>query len=146
MQALAEADAAKQFGGALAGIATAIQLKGQHDVLQRVQAVQQLERLEDKADVFGAYACALILIERGQRVARQVHFPGARQIKPGEQTEQSRLSRAGGADDGEAVALGQLQREVGQDAQLAFRAGYHFVKVPGVENVAAHEGIRCESG
>ena len=48
-QALAEADSLEQFSGALASVGAAFQLQGQHHVLQRIEAVEQLERLEHEA-------------------------------------------------------------------------------------------------
>jgi len=42
-QALAQADPFEQVPGALAGVFAAVQLQRQHDVLQGVEAVEQLE-------------------------------------------------------------------------------------------------------
>ncbi len=42
-QALAEADPLQQGARLLAGIAAAVQLQWQHDVFQRIEAVEQLE-------------------------------------------------------------------------------------------------------
>ncbi len=108
-QALAQADALQQLTGVFARIAPAFKLQRQHDVLQRVEAVEQLERLKHEADVFGADLGALVFIERGEVLAGQDDRAGAGPVKAGEQAEQGRFSRTRGADDGQAVALGQGQ-------------------------------------
>ncbi|MDQ4392276.1 ATP-binding cassette domain-containing protein [Pseudomonas aeruginosa] len=84
-QALAEADSLKQFSGALASVGAAFQFQGQHHVLQRIEAVEQLERLEHEAYMGRADARqrARELLERvglGQRLG---HYP--RQLSGGEQ-------------------------------------------------------------
>ena len=137
-QALAEADAIEQVAGAFAGVRAAFELQRQHDVLQGIEAVEQLERLEDEADVLGAHAGTLVLVEVGEGVAGQADVAGTGQIEPGEQAEEGGFAGAGTADDGQAVALGQVQIQVVEDGQLAFRAGNHFAKVPRIENACAH--------
>jgi acyl-CoA thioesterase-1 len=103
-QALAQADPLEQ-GGAFAGIFAAVELQRQHDVFQGIEAVEQLERLEDEADVLGAHAGALVFVEVLRSwPARMTCRAG--QVEAGEQAEQGGFAGAGGADDGQAVALG----------------------------------------
>ncbi|MCY1177452.1 hypothetical protein D9M73_177620 [compost metagenome] len=59
-------------------------------------------------------------------------------VEAGEQTEQGRLARARGADDGQAIALGQVERQCVEDGKVTFRAGDHFAKVLRNENAGAH--------
>src|SRR3989338_8137343 len=111
-QTLAQADAIEQGASALAGIGTAFKLQRQHDVFQGIQTVEQLEGLEDKTDVLGANARALIFIEAGQGVTSQHNTAAAGQIEPGEQAEQGGFSRAGAANNRQAIAGNQLQRQI----------------------------------
>ncbi|MNE23125.1 hypothetical protein D3C80_1163680 [compost metagenome] len=136
-QALAQADAFQQVAGMLAGILAAVELQRQHHVFQGIKAVEQLKRLEDEAYVFGPDPCALILVEAAQVLAGQCHGTCAGQVQAGEQAEQGGFARARGTDDGQAVALVQLEGEPVQDGQFAFRAGNHFAKVACGENAGA---------
>ncbi|MNS92482.1 hypothetical protein D3C72_1266230 [compost metagenome] len=108
-QALAQADPLKQAAGVLAGIAATVQLQRQHDVFQGVEAVEQLERLEHEAHMFGTYPRALVFVQRAEVVACEGHRAGAGQVQAGKQAEQGRLARTRCADDGQAVALFQFQ-------------------------------------
>lgn len=138
VQALTQADPLQQFGRVFAGIAAAVQLHGQHDVFQGIEAVEQLEGLEDESYVFGPQACSLVFIELAQALPGKDDFTTAGQVEPGQQTEQGRFAGAGGANDSQAVTLIKLQVEFMKDSQLAFRAGNHFAKVPCSENACAH--------
>ncbi|MCY1347549.1 hypothetical protein D9M69_336600 [compost metagenome] len=137
-EARAEADPLQQAGGTLAGIAAALQFERQHDVLQRIEVVEQLEGLEHEADVLGAHLGALVLVEVAEVVADQRDRAVAGQVEAGEQTEQGRLAGTGSADDGQAVAAAQVEGQVVEDGQVAFRAGNHFAKVPRSQNALAH--------
>ena len=137
-KALAEADPLQQFSGALAGVFATIEFQRQHDVFQRVEAVEQLEGLKDETHVFGTDACALVFVEIAQALPGQDDFAAARQVEAGEQAEQGGFAGTGRADDGQAVALVQFQAEFVQDGQFTFRAGNHFAKVLRGENACAH--------
>ncbi|MNO85560.1 hypothetical protein D3C76_769330 [compost metagenome] len=108
-QAFAQANPFEQGAGLFAGVAAAVELQRQHDVFQCVEAVEQLERLEHEADMFGAHACPLVLVQRAQVVAREDYFAGTGPVESGQQPEQGRFARARGADDGQAVTLGKVK-------------------------------------
>jgi hypothetical protein len=72
-------------------------------------------------------------------LAGENDFAAARQVEAGEQAEQGGFAGAGGADDGQAVALVQFQAEFVQDSQFTFRAGDHFAEVLRGENAAPME-------
>ena len=139
-QALAEADSLEQFSGALASVGAAFQLQGQHHVLQRIEAVEQLERLEHEAYMGRADARTLVLVEVAEGVPGETDLAAAGLVEPGEQAEQGRLAGAGTADDRQAVAAGEVEGEVVEDGQLAFRATDNLAKVLRVENAGAHGG------
>lgn len=108
-QAFTQADPLEQAAGMLAGVATAVQLQRQHDVFQGVEAVEQLERLEHEAHMLGTHPGALVFIQRAEVVAGQHYLAGAGLVEAGEQAEEGGLARSRGADDGQAVALGEVE-------------------------------------
>lgn len=82
-QALAQADPLEQVAGVFAGIAAAVELQRQHDVLQGVEAVEQLERLEHEPHVLGSHLGTLVLVERAEVVSGQDYLAGAGPVEPG---------------------------------------------------------------
>ncbi|MOA16086.1 hypothetical protein D3C78_1362800 [compost metagenome] len=108
-QALTQADPFEQAAGMFAGVAATVQFQGQHDVFQGVKAVEQLERLEHEAHMFGTYPRALVFVQRAEVVACEGHRAGAGQVQAGKQAEQGRLARTRCPDNGQAVALFQFQ-------------------------------------
>ena len=111
-QTLSQADAFEQSSGALAGIGVAFQLQRQHHVLLRVEAVEQLERLEDETHMLGAQARTLVLVELAEVVAGQQYGAAAGQVEASQQAEQGGFSGARAADDGQAIAFVQVEVEV----------------------------------
>ncbi|MNI91649.1 hypothetical protein D3C73_1493470 [compost metagenome] len=92
-----------------AGVAATVQFQRQHDVFQGVKAVEQLERLEHEAHMFGAYPRALVFVQRAEVVACEGHRACAGQVQAGQQSKQGRFARARGTDNRQAVALFQFQ-------------------------------------
>lgn len=133
-QALTEADALEQFGRTLTRVFATVEFQRQHDVFQRIEAVEQLKRLEDEANVLGANTCALVFIEIAQALPGEDDFAAARQVEAGEQAEEGGFAGTGRTNDGQAVALVQFQAEFVQDSQFTFRAGNHFAEVLRGEN------------
>lgn len=133
-QALAQADPLQQFRGAFTGILATVQLQRQHDVFQRIEAIEQLERLEDKADMLGADPRPLVFIQRTEGLSGESHFTAAGQVQAGQQPQERGFAGTRRADNGQAVALVQFQAEFVQDGQFTFRAGDHFAKVLRGEN------------
>src|SRR2546428_752813 len=74
------------------------QLQRQHHVLEGRVAGQELERLEHEADLHCAQSCARVLVQREQIRAVDLDPAGARRVEAGENREQRRLARPGGAD------------------------------------------------
>ena len=64
------------------------QFQRQHDVFQRGQVRQQLERLEHEAHMIGAQPCAAVLVQGEQILAGQPHAARAGNIQPGQQSQQ----------------------------------------------------------
>jgi hypothetical protein len=68
----------------------------QRDVLLSRQRRQQVERLEDEADLAAAQLGQPAIPHRGDLLAAHVHGAGARAVKPGEQMHQRRLAQPDG--------------------------------------------------
>ena len=83
-QALPQPDALQQVPRVIARVCAALQLHRQHDVFQRIEAVEQLKRLEYKTDVFGTNPGALVFIQRAQGVPGEDDFACAGQVEPGQ--------------------------------------------------------------
>ena len=76
-QPLAQADPPQHLGGQRPRVGSALQLERQHHVLQRVQVGEQLEALEDEADLLGADRGARVLVDREQVDAGEPDRAGA---------------------------------------------------------------------
>ena len=104
MTPLAEADAAQQLVGARSGVGDAVELEGEEDVLPRGEVAQQLEGLEDEADLAAPKEGEGVLVEvlEGLAVDADGALRGA--VEAGEQAEEGGLAAARGAEDGDEVA------------------------------------------
>jgi hypothetical protein len=89
--ALAEADAIEPDARTRLGVGRTGELERQHDVLQRGQRRQELERLEHESEETLSQRCACVLVESRQRLAVDVHLAGGRTIETRQEAEQRRL-------------------------------------------------------
>ena len=87
----------------------ACQLRGQEDVLDSAQLGQQVEGLEDEADVAPANGGQPSLVELVQARAAELDRPGIGAIEAAEQMQEGRLPRAGASDDGNELAARNVQ-------------------------------------
>ena len=86
----------------------------QHDVLLRRQRRQQVERLEDEADVLAAQARELAVVHARDVLAGDVDRARAGRVEAGEQVHQRRLARARRAHDGGELAGREVERDAAQ--------------------------------
>ena len=141
-QALAQADTFQQVPGAFAGVFAAVQLQRQHDVFQRVEAVEQLERLKYEANVLGTDTCALVFVEGAEGLPGEGDFAAAGQVEAGQQTEEGGFAGTGTADDCQAIALVQFQAQFVQDSQFTFRGTVLIVG----DSISAGFGLDTSKG
>ncbi|MNH11275.1 hypothetical protein D3C79_707840 [compost metagenome] len=87
----------------------------QSDVVQRSQARQQVEALEDETQQAITHDCALVGGGGGHVPASQHYLATARLVEQADQVEQGTFARAGRADDGAGLAAGDGQRDILQD-------------------------------
>jgi hypothetical protein len=76
----------------------------QLDVLLRRGARQQVEALEDEAEVAAAQQGALVAVERLHRHAAEQVGAGGGRVQAAEDVHRGRLARAAGAHDGDELA------------------------------------------
>ena len=76
------------------------------------RARQEVVRLEDEADGPAADLRQLVVGELLHRVALQAVDPGGRAVQAAQDVHQRRLARAGRADDGQELAVGDHQVDV----------------------------------
>ena len=77
----------------------------QQDVLLRGEDRQQVERLEDEADLVAAQLGQRLVVERRELVAVDLDGPRRRAVEPGEDVHQRRLAGARRPHDGDEAAL-----------------------------------------
>ena len=157
MQPLGQAE---QVGDAVEvrGIAVAVagDFLGHQDVRAGVERGQQVEFLEDEADLALAHAGAFRVGERGQVVAVEHHAAAIGTREPAQKIEESRLAAAGRADDADELALLHAEGNTAQRLDLNFAHVVGLAQVFASMNAAPclirilHEGLwragtRCDT-
>ena len=94
MQAIAEPDRLQLLGCALVGIGIAGELERHGDVLQRRHGRDQMEGLEDDADLAAAEAGQRVLVEGIERRAVDHHLSAIRTLQPRHHHQQRGFARA----------------------------------------------------
>ena len=116
VNAVTEADLPERLDRALLPVMTVAAVDQRElDVLDRVEAGEQVERLEHEADVLVADRRELIVAQLADDLARERVYPRIRCVEAAEHVHQRRLARAGRAHDrhelaGVDVEVDALQR------------------------------------
>ncbi len=90
------------------GILAPLNLQGQAHIVQCIQLGQQVERLENKADLLQPQLGASSVIQRIQRLAVKQNPPFRGGVQSRQQTQQGRFTGTRAADDGEAFTTMNL--------------------------------------
>jgi len=85
-----------------------------------------VKRLKNETDTVGAQGGSAVLVQRRDLGAGQPDFPFAGNIQPSQQSQQCRLAGTRGADDGNRFTVVNVQADIVQDGQRAFRAANLF--------------------
>ena len=136
-QAVAEVDRAHELVEQL-GVAVAPgDRQRQADVLLRAQHRQQVEELEDEADLVAPQLGQALVVEVGDLLAGDPDRALGGPVEPGQHVHQGGLARARRAHDGREAALGEVDRDAveGVDGGVALTEA--AVHVDG-----AHDGLR----
>ncbi len=115
--AVAQSHPLEQLVGAEARIEAA-QLEGDLDVLPRGQRGDEVEGLEDEADLLRAQPRPRVLAQRAELDAVEEDAPAGGPVEARHQREQRALAAARRAEDGHVRAGGHVQRDIFQDGQL----------------------------
>ena len=113
----------------------------QLDVVQRGGAGQQIEGLEDEADLLVADARQLVVVQLADQLAVEPVLALGGRIEAADQVHQRGLAGAGGAHDGDVLVVLDAQRDAAQGLHLLLRA--HIVGAPQIlddDDVAAGDG------
>jgi hypothetical protein len=109
--------------------------EGQGDVLHRRGARQQVEGLEDEAELAVAHRRARVGIEAGDVLAVEAIAPARRLVEQTEQVHEGRFARSRRAHDGDELAMADRHADTVEGAQ---RRAAH--RVDAREILDLHEG------
>ncbi len=86
----------------------------EEDVLLRGEHRQEVEELEDEADVLAPELRQVVVAERRDLGSGDRHGAARRLVEPGEGVHERRLARAGRAHDGDELARLDVERDAAQ--------------------------------
>ena len=119
----------------------AVDIHRQHDVLEKRQGRQQLEKLKDDAHVAPAPPGHLLLVECVKRIAVDVDLAGGRSIDARKQVDERRLAAPRLADNGHKLAAPDLQINALDRRKVAGGRLKHFYQLSRVD-----KGSGCRLG
>ena len=128
----------EQFPRPLDGIAGPRNLERHRHVLQCGQVRQQVERLEDEADVLRTEPREALLVEAGQGGAGDLDGARGRVVESREQAEEGGLSTPRRSPDADDFARGNRQVESAQDGEVAVAAPDRLLKAGRLDH---HDGF-----
>src|SRR5690349_19288619 len=117
MRAVGEADACEEITSAGRGATVAAELEGNLDVLERGEGGDQLEALEDEADLRPAKLRSLIFRQARQVGAVEQHRAAGGNIKAREESEQRGLAAPRWSNDGDESPVGHGERDIAQHGE-----------------------------
>lgn len=114
-QPRAEADGLEFFRSAFERVAAAGELQRNRDILERRHRRNELERLEDNADLFSTKARQRVFVEAGEVAVVDQDLAAVRPLQSGERHEQGGFARPGGADESDRLTACYGQADLLQD-------------------------------
>ena len=94
--------------------------QGHGNVVERGKFRQQMMELVDESERGIAQVAARLFIQAGEIAALQTDRAGGRRIQPAEQVQQGRFAGTGSADDGDPLALDDVEVESLQHLDRVF--------------------------
>ncbi len=107
--ARAEADGAQLGLRPLEGVPMAREFQRHGDVFERRHVGNEMEGLEDDADMAAPKGGELVLAEALKRLARDLHLARVGPLQTGQNHQQRRFAGAGRADDADAFAARHVE-------------------------------------
>jgi hypothetical protein len=134
MQALSQPHLVQELRrGAPAGAIPA-QLERHHHVFDRGQRRQELEVLENEADLFSAQFRPVVFAQAANLSPRQLHRAGARLVQTRAQAQQSGLTAAGRPHNRARAPRWECKGNILQDRQFSLGAGVRFRQPANLQN------------
>src|SRR6185436_16745083 len=87
------------------------QERGKRRILDDIEAGDEIEELEDEADLAPAEQREGRVVHRRRDLARHEDFAGGRDVKSAGQVEERRLAGAAGSHDGDELAAADRERD-----------------------------------
>mmetsp|Transcript_20438 Transcript_20438/g.48717 ORF Transcript_20438/g.48717 Transcript_20438/m.48717 type:complete len:313 (+) Transcript_20438:1186-2124(+) len=112
-----------QHGRHAAVVALAQQPQRQGDVVGHAEVGQQMEGLEDEAQVAAAQRGAGLVVQRAEGLPGQRDVAGVGLVQPGQAVQQRGLAAAGFAQQRDDLAGGEVQVDAGEDGRVAVGLG-----------------------
>ena len=112
------------------GVGLARKLAGRGHVLERGHGGDEMEGLEDDADVPSAEPGETVLVQRGEVVSGHRDLPAGRPLEPADDHEERGLPRTGGPHDAHRLPGREFEVDAAQDLHRAGRAGQCDVEIP----------------
>ena len=122
MPPLADPEGIEKFPGAIDRVAGPRDLERYRDVFERGEVREEVERLEDEADVVRAELRQTLLIEPGDVGPGDLHGAGGRVIEPREQTKERGLAAARGSPDADDLPRRNFEVESAEDGEIPVAA------------------------
>ena len=119
---LAEPEGLEQVARPFGGVPNPGDLERHAHVLERGEVRQEVERLEDEADVPGTEERESLLVEPGEIGAGDLHPAGRRMIETRQEAEEGGLAAAGRAAHADQFAGGDRKFEPAQDGEIPVAA------------------------
>jgi acyl-CoA thioesterase I len=136
--AVRQADLAQHVARALKGLGVAGKFQRQSDVFERRHGGNEVERLEDDANVGATHGGKPVFIEAGEVVLGHTHGARAGAFEAGHDHQQRGLARAAGTDNGHRLASADVERDVLQDRDRTSAAGQRKAHVTQTNHGFSH--------
>ena len=134
VETIAKPDSRQQLFRLMNGAAFAAQFERNHYVLQRREAGQELEVLEDESGVLVAQERALVFVQLVQYRSIKNHRSAGWQVQTGAKSEQRGFAAAGRTDDRAGFTARQSETDIIQYRQRPVAAGINTRKMPCLQN------------
>src|SRR6267154_2461903 len=116
---MAESHPLERGPGQFEGVAAAGELQRQGHVLMRRHGGNEMEALEDDADIVAPQARAIVVAERPEIAAGHLDPPRGGALQAARHHHQAGFAGAGGADYGGGLTRGNVERNAAQDIDRA---------------------------
>ena len=140
-----KADGIQQFRRAILRRAHSGQLQRHQDIFQCGEGGDEMKGLENVADVIATEPRQGTFTHRRDFDAVQGDGTGRWPIQPRDEAQQGGLPASGGADDGHALLIGNLKREIIEDGDLMAAPGQAHCEVRNGDHNSVYRSLAVSS-